>query len=67
MMSEHDKNEAKAPDQTPTPAIVTRFSNGMVAVFDSRGKQIPSLQGTWKEMKDAIEAAMKKDSVVEFR
>lgn len=32
------------------------FPNGMVAVFDSAGKQVPELQGTWVEKRDAIRA-----------
>lgn len=30
------------------------FLNGMVAVFDEKGEQLPEYQGRWNEKKDAI-------------
>ena len=36
---------------------VFRFANGMVAVCDENGQQIPELQGRFEEMREAIEAA----------
>lgn len=35
-------------------AWVMRFKNGMVAVFDERGEQMPKYQGYWADVKDRI-------------
>lgn len=35
-------------------AAVFVFANGMVAVTDSHGQQIPAYQGTWAEKREAI-------------
>lgn len=33
---------------------VTVFLNGMVAVFDAAGQQVPELQGKWSEVHEAV-------------
>jgi hypothetical protein len=33
---------------------VYKFPNGMVAVFDENGKQIPEYQGKWKDLEEKI-------------
>jgi hypothetical protein len=44
---------------SPTITSVYVFTNGMTAVFDSAGQQVPELQGRWNEKRAAIiEAAM---------
>lgn len=39
---------------SPTITSVYVFTNGMTAVFDSEGKQVPELQGSWNEKREAI-------------
>jgi hypothetical protein len=36
-------------------AIVYVFENGMTAVFDHNGRQLPDYQGPWEEVRDLIE------------
>jgi hypothetical protein len=38
----------------PVITHVMRFANGMVAVFDQHGQQMPEYQGTWDERRDSI-------------
>ena len=40
-----------------TVKAVFRFPNGMVAVTDERGEQIPELQGRFEDVKEKVEAA----------
>jgi hypothetical protein len=40
------------------------FQNGLVAVFDSYGKQIPMLQGRWDDVKDKVIPAIEASKAI---
>jgi hypothetical protein len=51
--------------QTPRVKSVLICPNGMVAVFDERGCQVPELQGVWEEKKGEILRAIDGETVIE--
>ncbi len=42
------------------------FPNGMVAVFDSKGEQVPELQGEWTEKAKQIYAVSDADTTISY-
>ena len=38
------------------------FQNGMAIVFDTKGQQMPELQGPYQEVKERIESALRESS-----
>jgi hypothetical protein len=47
------------------PKHVMRFENGMVAVFNEAGEQIPELQGKYEDVAERIRVAATSDTVFE--
>ena len=48
-------------------ATVLVFANGMVAVCNEHGEQMPEYQGRWDDMREMIKRDLPTDAVVQYQ